>query len=92
MPALRGRAAADSRCSWIGRSDRTLRNDGSWTRLQRQGLTETRKKASGTPAESLKPKPHSPPKIGAKLTSMLLRLAGFAKPSRYAPPGSTIGL
>ena len=32
MLPLVGRAAADSKRSWIGRSDRALPKDGSWTR------------------------------------------------------------
>ena len=42
------------------------------------------------PAESLKPERHTPPRIGAKLISMLLRRLGSATVGACLPPGFTI--
>jgi len=72
MLALHGRAAADSRHSWIGQSDRTLAKDGSWTRAPGALACDHREEVSNTPAESLKPERHSPPKVEAKLERILL--------------------
>jgi len=59
MSPLLGTAAAGSRGSWIGQSDRALAKDGSWTRTP-QALGGHREALTNTPAESLKPKKHRP--------------------------------
>jgi hypothetical protein len=72
MLALFGRAAADSRRSWIGRSDRALPNDGSWTQTPEALARDHREEVSNTPAESLKPRRQGPPKVEAKLHPILV--------------------
>ncbi len=76
MPALLGAAAADGRRTRFGRPDRALPKHSSWTPTPQALARDHREKVSHTPAESLKPEPHSPPKVEAKLMSMLLRLPG----------------
>ena len=72
MLPLFGRAAADSRRRWAGRSDRVLPEDGSWTRTPEALAHAHREEVSNTPAESLKPDETSPPKVEAKLGLILL--------------------
>jgi len=55
MRPLFGRALADSRRSWIGRSDWALAKEGSWTRTPEASARDHREEVSNTPAESLKP-------------------------------------
>jgi hypothetical protein len=70
--ALCGRAAPDSRRRWVGRSDRALPQDGSWTRTPEALAGDHREGVSNTPAGSVKPGTTSPPKVEAKLQPILL--------------------
>jgi hypothetical protein len=60
MLPLVGRAAAGSRRSWIGWSDRALPKDGSWAQTPEALASDHREAVSHTPAESLKPGKNGP--------------------------------
>ena len=89
MLPLVGRAAAGRR-SWIGRSDRALPKDGSWTRAPEALARDHREEVSHTPAESLKPGTTGPPKVEAKPKPILLRADSRSSGSRQRPPGFRI--
>ncbi len=73
MLPLHAGAAADSRRSWIGRSDRALSKYGSSTRAPEALVRDHREEVSDTPTESLKPGRTGPPKVEAKPEPILLR-------------------
>lgn len=77
MSPLSGDAAADSRHSEIGRSDRALSNDGSWTRAPERLAGDHREEVSHTPAELLKPGTNRPAEgQGEAETDLTLRDCG----------------